>query len=67
MKKDVDDLVMSRSEDFREQMEEYDIIQQATPSYMKHGDDYWSMSLRGEGEDEFEVVELLTGEKEGIQ
>ena len=37
LKKSEGQLVMSRAEHFREQMEEYDVLQKATPLFMKHG------------------------------
>ncbi|EQC29481.1 hypothetical protein SDRG_12729 [Saprolegnia diclina VS20] len=44
-----DDLVMSKAGEYRQQMEEYDLINKATPQVEKHGNDYWTVSLRDEG------------------
>ncbi|RQM27971.1 hypothetical protein B5M09_001900 [Aphanomyces astaci] len=52
------DLVMVKASEYRQQMEEYDLINKATPQEEKHGkrkfvkhgrSDYWSVSLRDEG------------------
>ncbi|ETV80358.1 hypothetical protein, variant [Aphanomyces astaci] len=43
------DLVMVKASEYRQQMEEYDLINKATPQEEKHGNDYWSVSLRDEG------------------
>jgi hypothetical protein len=59
--KDPDQLVMSRSENFREHIEEYDMIQKATPLHQKHGDKYWLMSLRGEGTRFVPVGNMFSG------
>ncbi|KDO24735.1 hypothetical protein SPRG_10269 [Saprolegnia parasitica CBS 223.65] len=47
--KSQDDLVMSKAGEYRQQMEEYDLINKATPQVEKHGNDYWTVSLRDEG------------------
>ncbi|ETW09682.1 hypothetical protein H310_00195 [Aphanomyces invadans] len=49
LKKPETDLVMVKASEYRQQMEEYDLIYKATPQEEKHGNEYWSASLRGEG------------------
>ena len=61
LKKNVDDLVVSRSEGYREVLEEYDAIAAATPLHQKHGSDYWMMSLRGYGTRYVAVGNIFSG------
>jgi 3-phosphoglycerate kinase len=56
-----DDLVMVRSEEYRLQMEEYDMIHKATPVYERHGPAYWLMSLRDEGTQYVPVGNIFSG------
>merc|ERR1711871_1845853 len=55
------DLVMVRSEDYRLQMEQYDLLQKATPLHEKHGSSYWLMSLRNEGTRYVPVGNIFSG------
>ena len=61
LKKHPDDLVLSRAEEFREKREEYDLIDNATPLHMKHGSEYWMMSLRGVGTRYVPVGNIFSG------
>ncbi|CAK4091408.1 unnamed protein product [Aphanomyces euteiches] len=49
LNKPEDDLVMVKASEYRQQKEEYDLINKATPQEEKHGKEYWSVSLRDEG------------------
>lgn len=61
LNKDQGDLVMSRAADYREQMEEYELIQKAIPFHQKHGGQSWLMSLRSEGIRYVPVGNLFSG------
>ena len=61
LKKHPDDLVLSRAEEFREKREEYDLIDNATPFHLKHGSEYWMMSLRGMGTRFVPVGNIFSG------
>ena len=61
LKKNIDDLVVSRAEGYREILEEYDAISAATPLHQKHGSDYWMMSLRGYGTRYVAVGNIFSG------
>ena len=41
-----DALVISKADEYREQMEELQIIQSAIPPHERYGANYWEMSLR---------------------
>ena len=59
--KNVSDLVVSRSEEYREILEEYELIKKATPLYQKHGNEYWMMSLRNLGVRFVSVGNIFSG------
>jgi 3-phosphoglycerate kinase len=61
LKKHPDDLVLSRAEEYREKREEYDLIDNATPFHLKHGSEYWMMSLRGVGTRYVPVGNIFSG------
>jgi len=44
-----DQLVISKADEYREQMEELQLIQSAIPAHERYGSNYWEMSLRGIG------------------
>lgn len=59
--RDEGSLVVSHAEEFREMIEEYDVIQKAIPPDQKHGSEYWMMSLRGEGTRYVAVGNIFSG------
>ena len=59
--RDESKLVVSHAEEYREMVEEYDMIQKATPPDQKHGSEYWMMSLRGEGTRYVAVGNIFSG------
>lgn len=59
--KAVNQLVMTRADEYREQTEAYELIQQATPVEHQHGSDYWLMSLRGDGTRYVQVGNIFSG------
>ncbi|GBG26953.1 Adenylate cyclase type 10 [Hondaea fermentalgiana] len=59
--KDLDDLVISRADSYRERMEEYNYISAAIPHHEKHGSEYWKMSLRGLGTRYVAVGNIFSG------
>ena len=56
-----DDLVVSRAMEYREKREEYDMLEGATPADLKHGSEYWMMSLRGMGTRYVPVGNIFSG------
>jgi len=46
MGRDADELVFARSEDYREMLEEYDLLQKAVPVEERQASNVWLMSLR---------------------
>ncbi len=61
LKKHPDDLVVSRSFEYREKREEYQMLEGATPADLKHGSEYWMMSLRGMGTRYVPVGNIFSG------
>ena len=61
LKKHPDDLVVSRSFEYREKREEYEMLEGATPADLKHGSEYWMMSLRGMGTRYVPVGNIFSG------
>ncbi|KAF0695419.1 Aste57867_13768 [Aphanomyces stellatus] len=61
LKKPEEELVMSKASEYRQQMEEYDLINKATPQEEKHGNEYWSVSLRDEGTRYVPVGNVFSG------
>jgi len=59
--KKLEDLVISRTDEYREKMEEYKVLDAATPQHEKHGSDYWMMSLRGIGARHVAVGNIFSG------
>ncbi len=59
--KRTEDLVVSRGEEYRERSEEYNFINAATPHHLKHGSEYWMMSLRGMGTRYVAVGNIFSG------
>lgn len=45
--KEPGELCMSRTENYRQKVEQYELLDKATPLHRKYGHNYWSMSLRG--------------------
>ena len=41
------DLLMSRTESYRQKVEQYELLEKAAPLHKKYGSNYWQMSLRG--------------------
>ena len=61
LKKHPDDLVISQINEYREKREEYEMLEGATPADLKHGSEYWQMSLRGMGTRYVPVGNIFSG------
>merc|ERR1719191_840044 len=59
--KSADSLVVSKSEEYREVVEEYALITAAIPAHIKYGGDYWEMTLRGGGERNVQIGNVFSG------
>eukprot|EP00941_MAST-03F_sp_MAST-3F-sp1_P000293 g293.t1 len=55
------DLVVSRAEDYRAMLEEYDLVNKALPKAEKQGSDFWMMSLRNDGTRYVPVGNIFSG------
>jgi hypothetical protein len=53
--------VIARTDEWREVVEEYDILQKAAPSDERHGAEGWAMSLRGGGERYILIGNIFNG------
>ena len=54
-------LVISKADEYREQMEEYQVIQSAIPAHERYGANYWEMSLRGIGSRTIPIGNIFSG------
>ena len=61
LNRDVDQLVISKADEYREQMEEYQVIQSAIPPHERYGANYWEMSLHGIGSRTIPIGNIFSG------
>merc|ERR1740138_683810 len=60
-KKEHGALLMAPNNAYREQTEEYQLIQAAIPMHERHGSHYWEMSLRAHGQRFVSVGNIFSG------
>lgn len=59
--KDPSELTFNRTNQFRERMEEYMLLDKATPIQMKYGPEYWKMSLRDNSDYTVPIGNIFSG------